>query len=62
MALTVVKMLASVVAILVYALAFEQRSRSFVYLFFAAYLFYTVFETIYLVRLSRRASAPQPTT
>ena len=56
MVLTFVKMMLSIVLVYAYFRLGNPPSRSFLFPFFVSYLFYTIYETIFLVNLSQRTA------
>ncbi len=60
MVLTFVKMMFSIILVYAYFRLGSPPSRSFLFPFFVSYLCYTVYETIFLVKLSQRTAKKTP--
>lgn len=56
MVLTFVKMMLSIILVYAYFKLGNPPSRTFLYPFFVSYLCYTVYETLFLVKLAQRTS------
>lgn len=56
MVLTFVKMMLSIILVYAYFKLGDPPSRTFLYPFFVSYLCYTVYETLFLVKLAQRTA------